>query len=285
MSTPATSPTASNPLWNRFGSYAVAVALAAFIALPLAWMVISSIKPADQLFSSPPRILADHWTINWYVTVFRDSGAAVFFWNSLVVGLSSTIFCLVIGTLAAYAITRFDFPGKSAFLIAALVTYMFPAIVLFVPIYMILNTLSLIDTRIGLVICHTILTFPFAVWMLKSFFETLPREIDEAAWVDGCSYLGTFIRIVLPLSLPGIFSVAIFVFVLSWNEFLFASIVMTSSDLKTVPVGISEFITSFDIRWGEIMALGTLATVPVVVLFSLVQRYFLRGVLSGAVKG
>lgn len=274
-----------NSFWNRFSSYAVAVGLAAFIALPLAWMVLSSIKPADQLFSSPPRILADRWTISWYVTVFRDSGAGGFFWNSLVVGLSATALCLVIATLAAYAITRFEFPGKSMFLTAALVTYMFPAIVLFVPIYMILSTLSLIDTRTGLVICHTILTFPFAVWMLKSFFETLPRDIDEAAWVDGCSYLGTFVRIVLPLSLPGIFSVAIFVFVLSWNEFLFASIVMTSSNLKTVPVGISEFITSFDVRWGEIMALGTLATVPVVVLFSLVQRYFLRGVLSGAVKG
>lgn len=270
---------------QRVVSYATALPLAAIIALPLLWMLISSLKPATELFSSPPRILADHWTSDWYISVFRDAGAGLFFWNSLIVGLSATALCLAIGTLAAYGLTRFEFPGKRIFLAAALVTYMFPAIVLFVPIYLILSNLGLIDSRTGLVVCHTILTFPFAVWMLKSFFETLPREIDEAAWVDGSSYLRTFLFIVLPLSLPGIFSVAIFVFVLSWNEFLFASIVMTSAELKTVPVGISEFITSFDVRWGEIMALGTLATVPVVLLFLFVQRFFLRGVLSGAVKG
>lgn len=266
-------------------NYLVALPLAIFIALPLLWMVISSLKPAIELFSSPPEILPDSFTTHWYEVVFTRTNAGSFFLNSFIVGSIATLVCLTIGTLAAYAITRFDFPGKSVFLIAALVTYLFPAIVLFVPIYLTLNSLGLINTIPGLVICHTILTFPFAVWMLKSFFETLPREIDEAAWVDGSSYLGTFVKIVLPLSLPGIFSVGIFVFVLSWNEFLFASIVMTSAQMKTIPVGISEFITSFDVRWGEIMALGTLATVPVVVLFSMVQRFFLRGVLSGAVKG
>lgn len=266
-------------------NYLIALPLAVFIALPLGWMVISSVKPAQELFSSPPEIFPSSYTAEWYLTVFQSSGAGTFFWNSFVVGISSTLLCLVMGTLAAYAITRFHFPGKSLFLIAALVTYMFPAIVLFVPIYLILNSLGLIDTYLGLVICHTILTFPFAVWMLKSFFETLPKEVDEAAWVDGSSYLNTFLRIVLPLSLPGIFSVAIFVFVLSWNEFLFASIIMSSGSLKTVPVGISEFVTSFDIRWGEIMALGTLATLPVVIMFMMVQRFFLSGVLSGAVKG
>ena len=266
-------------------NYLIAVALACFIAIPLAWMVISSLKPAQELFSSPPEILPSRVTLDWYNAVFTSGNAASFFWNSFVVGASSTALCLAIGTLAAYAITRFQFPGKSLFLAAALVTYMFPAIVLFVPIYLTLNALGLIDTRLGLVICHTILTFPFAVWMLKSYFDTLPKEIDEAAWVDGCSYFLTFLRIALPLSLPGIFSVGIFVFVLSWNEFLFASIVMSSADLKTIPVGISEFVTSFDIRWGEIMAMGTLATLPVVVLFLLAQKHFLRGVLAGAVKG
>lgn len=266
-------------------NYLVAVPLTTFIALPLLWMVISSLKPADELFSSPPEILPERFTTHWYEVVFTGTNAGTFFWNSFVVGATSTLVCLIIGTLAAYAITRFNFPGKSAFLLAALVTYMFPAIVLFVPIYLTLNMLGLIDTWIGLVICHTILTFPFAVWMLKSFFDTLPKEIDEAAWVDGSSYLSTFIKIVLPLSLPGIFSVGIFVFVLSWNEFLFASIIMSSADTKTIPVGISEFITSFDVRWGEIMALGTLATLPVVIMFMFAQRFFLRGILSGAVKG
>ncbi len=266
-------------------NYIVALPLAAFIALPLLWMVVSSLKPAQELFTSPPRILPEQVTLQWYETIISNGSAPLFFWNSFVVGSISTVVCLFIGVLAAYAITRFDFPGRSAFLTAALVTYMFPAIVLFVPIYMTLNALELIDTRLGLIVCHCILTFPFAVWMLKSFFDGIPKEIDEAAWVDGASYLSTFVRIVLPLSLPGLFSVGIFVFVLSWNEFLFASIVMSSAEMKTIPVGISEFITSFDVRWGEIMAMGTLATIPVVVMFMVVQRYFLRGVLNGAIKG
>ncbi len=265
--------------------YIVVIPLTAFIAIPLMWMVLSSLKPAQELFSSPPEILPSQFTGLWYENIFGTSDAGTFFWNSFVVGGATTALCLSIGTLAAYSLTRFHFPGKTIFLVFALLIYMFPAIVLFVPIYLILNSLGLIDTRLGLVVAHTILTFPFAVWMLKSFFETLPKEVDEAAWVDGCSYFRTFFTIALPLSLPGIFSVGIFVFVLSWNEFLFASVVMTSGDLKTIPVGISEFVTSFDIRWGEIMAMGTLATLPVVVLFLLVQKFFLRGVLSGAVKG
>lgn len=274
----------SQPLRTTL-NYLVAVPLAAIIALPLLWMVISSLKPATELFTSPPQILPDTFTTHWYEQVFTSTGAGTFFWNSFIVGSISTMLCLTMGIFASYAITRFDFPGKRIFMVAALVTYMFPAIVLFVPIYLTLSSLGLINTHAGLVVCHTILSFPFAVWMLKSFFDTLPKEIDEAAWVDGASYFETFVRIVLPLSLPGIFSVGIFVFVLSWNEFLFASIVMSSASMKTIPVGISEFVTSFDVRWGEIMAMGTLATVPVIIMFMMVQRYFLRGVLAGAVKG
>lgn len=265
--------------------YTSTLLLAAFIGFPLLWMLISSFKPAAQLFVSPPQLLPTEFTLDWYRNLVHQSDAPTFFWNSLVVGMATTAICLVLGTLAGYAVTRFEFPGKGIFLVSALLSYVFPAIVLFVPIYMIINSLGLTDTLLGIVICHTILTFPFALWMLRSFFAAIPREIDEAAWVDGASFLRAFATIILPLVLPGIFSVGVFVFVLSWNEYLFASVLVTSNAHKTIPLGIAEFITSFDVRWGEIMAMGTLATVPVIVLFLSVQRYFLRGVLSGAVKG
>jgi ABC-type glycerol-3-phosphate transport system permease component len=265
--------------------YALTLLLAAFIGFPLLWMLISSLKPSAELFVSPPRLLPTEFTLEWYRNLVQQSDAPTYFWNSLVIGAATTVNCLTLGTLAGYAVTRFEFPGKSIFLVGALLSYVFPAIVLFVPIYMIINNLGLTDTLLGIVICHTILTFPFALWMLRSFFAAIPREIDEAAWVDGASFLRTFATIILPLALPGIFSVGVFVFVLSWNEFLFASVLVTSSAHKTIPLGIAEFITSFDVRWGEIMAMGTLATVPVIVLFLSVQRYFLRGVISGAVKG
>jgi multiple sugar transport system permease protein len=266
-------------------TYFVALVLVVFVGFPLLWMVLSSLKPSTELFVNPPRILPSEITFRWYANLVGSSDAVSLFKNSLVVGVSTTLICLMVGTLAAYGVTRFDFPGKRAFLIGALLSYVFPAIVLFISVYMIINSLGLIDTRLGLILCHCILTFPFALWMLKSFFEGVPREIDEAAWVDGASFLQTFVMVILPLSLPGIFSVAVFVFVLSWNEFLFASVMVTSGDLKTIPLGIAEFITSFDVRWGEIMAIGTLATVPVVILFLCVQRYFVSGVTSGAIKG
>ena len=266
-------------------AYVVSLLLVVLIGFPLLWMLVSSFKPAEQLFVSPPRLLPSTLTLDWYRNVMLQSDAPTYFRNSLVIGAATTAICLSIGTLAAYGATRFEFPGKRVFLIGALLSYVFPAIVLFVPIYMIINSLGLIDTLAGVVIAHTILTFPFALWMLRSFFIAIPREIDEAAWVDGASYFMTFVAIILPLALPGVFSVGVFVFVLSWNEYLFAGVLITSGSLKTIPVGISEFITSFDVRWGEIMAMGALATMPVIALFLSVQRFFLRGVIAGAIKG
>jgi len=275
----------SSSTFSKLATYAVALTLTLFVGFPLFWMVISSLKPSAELFVSPPRILPHEITFEWYRNLLGNSGSISLFRNSLVVGVSTTLICMTAGTLAAYSVTRFVYPGKRVFLVAALLSYMFPAVVLFISVYMIINSFGLVDTHLGLIICHCILTFPFALWMLKSFFEGIPCEIDEAAWVDGASFLRTFFTIIVPLALPGIFSVAVFVFVLSWNEFLFASVMITSGTLKTIPVGTAEFITSFDVRWGEIMAIGTLATVPVVILFLCVQRYFLSGVLSGAVKG
>ena len=266
-------------------AYVVSLLLVVFIGFPLLWMLVSSFKPAEQLFVSPPRLLPSTLTLDWYRNVMLQSDAPTYFRNSLVIGAATTAICLSIGALAAYGVTRFEFPGKRVFLIGALLSYVFPAIVLFVPIYMIINSLGLIDALAGVVIAHTILTFPFALWMLRSFFIAIPREIDEAAWVDGASYFMTFVAIILPLALPGVFSVGVFVFVLSWNEYLFAGVLITSGSLKTIPVGISEFITSFDVRWGEIMAMGALATMPVIALFLSVQRFFLRGVIAGAIKG
>jgi len=266
-------------------AYVVSLLLVVFIGFPLLWMLVSSFKPAEQLFVSPPRLLPSTLTLDWYRNVMLQSDAPTYFRNSLVIGAATTAICLSIGTLAAYGVTRFEFPGKRVFLFGALLSYVFPAIVLFVPIYMIINSLGLIDALAGVVIAHTILTFPFALWMLRSFFIAIPREIDEAAWVDGASYFLTFVAIILPLALPGVFSVGVFVFVLSWNEYLFAGVLITSGSLKTIPVGISEFITSFDVRWGEIMAMGALATMPIIALFLSVQRFFLRGVIAGAIKG
>jgi ABC-type glycerol-3-phosphate transport system permease component len=265
--------------------YAITLAIVAFVAVPLAWMAIASFTSAEQLFTSPPKLIPTEFTLDWYRSVVATSDAPRFFFNSFVIALSTTAICMVIGVLSAYGTSRFDFPGKRIFLFGALASYLFPAILLFLPLYLILSSLGLADSLAGITVAHIVITFPFAVWMLRSYFVALPKELDEAAWVDGASYLRTLVSIVLPVTLPGLFSTAIFVFVLSWNEFLLASVIAGSTHNKTITVGIAEYITSFDVRWGEIMTLGTIATIPVVILFLIVQRYFLKGVLEGAVKG
>jgi len=266
-------------------TYAIAAVLVFGVGFPLLWMVLSSLRPPTELFTSPPRLFGSALTLQWYGAVVQAADTPRMFLNSVVIALATTLLCVTVGSFAAYSVTRFDFPGKHVFMVGALISYVFPAIVLFVPVYLVLNAIGLVDTLVGIVLCHTLLTFPLAVWMLRAFFLSIPKDIDEAAWMDGASLLRTFFAVILPLTLPGIFSVGVFVFVLSWNEFLFASVLAGSVANKTLPVGISEYITSFDVRWGEIMALGTLTTVPVVVLFLAVQKYFLRGVLAGAVKG
>ena len=275
----------SHSLGGLLLHYAATLLVVVFVAFPLIWMAVASVTPATELFKSPPALLPSEITLTWYRETWQASDAPRYFLNSLVIGLSTTAVCMIIGILSAYATTRFEFPGKKLFLISALASYVFPAILLFLPLYLILNTFGLTDSLVGVIVAHIVVSFPFAVWMLRSFFLAIPRELDEAAWVDGASYMRTLVSVVLPVSMPGLFSTAIFVFVLSWNEYLFASVIAGSADNKTITVGIAEFITSFDVRWGNIMALGTIATVPVVIMFMFVQRYFLRGVLEGAVKG
>lgn len=272
-------------VFDFLAHYGVTLLLVLFVAFPLTWMVIASLTPANELFTSPPKMLPSTLTLNWYRETWQASDAPTYFMNSLIIGLSTTAVCMIVGVLSAYATTRFDFPGKNLFLGAALASYVFPAILLFLPLYLILNALRLTDSLAGIIVAHIVVSFPFAVWMLRSFFQGVPRELDEAAWVDGASYLRTLVSVILPVCMPGLFSTAIFVFVLSWNEYLFASVIAGSAANKTITVGIAEFITSFDVRWGNIMALGTIATVPVVIMFMFVQKYFLKGALEGAVKG
>lgn len=271
--------------WRAGVAYAAMASLVFFVGFPLLWMVLSSLKPASELFTNPPTILPSRLTFEWYQAALFNSDAPTFFLNSFVIALATTGISMLVGTLGAYSLTRFDYPGRDTLLFSALLSYVFPSILLFVPIFLMLNFFNLIDTKAGLVAAHVIMTLPLALWMLRSFFVSIPKDLDEAAWVDGAGYFRTFYSIIIPLALPGLFSTAIFIFVLSWNEFLFASVIATSGSNKTLPVGITEFITSFDIRWGEIMALGTLTTVPVVAIFLVVQKYFLQGVTAGAIKG
>jgi ABC-type glycerol-3-phosphate transport system permease component len=260
------------------------LAVVVFAVGPLLWMVVSSLKPATELFTSPPALLPKALTAGWYVSVWTESDAPRWFFNSLVVAVVTTAINAVVGVLGAHGVARFRYPGRRAFVGMLLVGYMFPVILLLIPLYLLLESLRLLGTLAGVVLAHLVMTLPFSIWMMRSFIVTIPRELEQAALVDGCSEWGAFLRVTLPLCQVGLVATSLFAFVLSWNEYLLASVI-TSGGTKTLPVGIAGFVSAYDVHWGEIMALGTLVTVPIIVGFAIAQSYFEKGLLAGGVKG
>lgn len=262
----------------------VALALIVFFAVgPVLWMVMSSFRPAGELFQPHPSLVPSSMTLAWYREVSRTS-ALRWFANSFVVAVCTTAISLVIGTAAGYAVTRFTFPGRRILLACLGISYLFPAILLLVPLYLVLASVGLVGGLAGVVIAHLTITVPVTTWLMKSFVEAVPKELEEAAWVDGLGYLRGFLRITLPLLRTGLATTALFSYILSWDEYLLASVI-SQGDNMTAPVGMAGLVTSFDIRWGAIMALSTLVTIPVLVLFFVLQRYFEKGLTIGGVKG
>jgi multiple sugar transport system permease protein len=263
----------------------VGLALVVFFAVgPLLWMVASSFRPAEDLFQDPPVIFSGEVTLDWYEEVLGRSEVVLWFSNSLTIALLTTVFSVVLGTLGGYAIARFAFPGKRPFMGALLMSYLFPAILLLLPMYLLLSMLDLIGTIAGVVLAHLAITLPLSIFLMASFASAVPRELEEAALIDGTSLFGAFLRIAVPLMRTGIATTCLFAFILSWDEYLFASAIAQGRAM-TVPVALAGFVTSFDIRWGAIMALSTLVTLPIVLLFAFLQRYFEKGITAGSVKG
>lgn len=254
------------------------------ILFPVYWMVISSLKTPDDLFSIPPKLLPAQMTLESYENVIINSDIPRYLLNSFIIATLTTLVALLICVLAAYSFTRFEYPGKHLTLMAMLFSYIIPPVLLFLPFYIILSKLGLINTYIGIIVAHLTLVTPFLLWQLMPFFKSIPRSLEEAAMIDGASIYQVLLKIVLPLAVPGIVSSGIFAFTLSWNEYLYASVIMNGEAHRTLPIGISAFVSSHDIRWGSIMASSVLAAIPVVIIFRIIQNYFIEGMTAGAVK-
>lgn len=257
----------------------------ALVGFPLFWMVMSSFKPPTELFKMPPTIVPQNFSFEWYREAFSNSIVVRYFLNSLIVATVTSILVIIIATFGAYSLTRFRFFGRKAITMAVLSAYCIPPIMLMIPLYRIIASFQLKASLFGVIIGHMTVTFPFAIWLLIAFFRSIPREIEEAALVDGGSDLTVFYKIILPLCIPGILSTGILVFILSWNEYLLASVLVSQDTMKTLTVGLANYISSVEINWGVIMALGTATTIPVVLMFTAIQRYFVEGLTAGAVKG
>ncbi len=262
--------------------------LGVFTVVPLYAMVTSSLKPLSDVqgtFTWWPT----HLTLDPFIDMWSTVPLARYFVNSLVICSCATIASVVLAIVAAFAVSRFSFRGRTVFTTTVLSTQMFPGILFLLPLFLIFVNINsatgiqLVGSQIGLIITYLTFTLPFSVWMLVGYFDSIPRELDEAAMVDGCGPLGALWRIVLPAARPGVIAVAIYSFMTSWGEVLFAS-VMTTDENRTLAVGLRQYSTQTNIYWNQIMAASLVVSIPVVIGFLLVQRHFVAGVTAGAVK-
>ena len=254
------------------------------VVAPFYYVVTSSIKAPQEIISRVPTLIPQSFTWQHYAKLFRSSAFPTYLLNSVIVATSSMLICVILSTLAAYGLYRLRLPGNQMLFRIILVTYAFPGVLLLIPLYGMLSAMGLIDSRLALVIVNVTFTAPFAVWMLQAFFTTIPLELEEAAALDGASRLVALVRVVLPLAAPGVASVAIFAFITSWTEYMFASVLIISDANRTVPVGLAGIIGQYQVDWGLLLAGATVTMVPVLLLFSLVGRNFVEGLTAGAVK-
>ncbi|MCX6043761.1 MAG: carbohydrate ABC transporter permease [Chloroflexi bacterium] len=263
--------------------FGVVAAVWIFYFFPIYWMVTASFKTRVDIFAIPPK-----WffipTLQYYLQSFSNPEFLKAVQNSLLITGATVVLSLFLGGWAAYAFARLRFKGSTALSFSLIIARMMPPIVFIVPLFLMLNMLKLRNTYTGLILIFTTFNLPFTVWMLKSFFEEVPIELEEAAWIDGASRLQALGRIILPLIAPGLAATAVFAALLAWNEFLFA-LLLGGPDTTTLPVYLSSFIGERDVEWGAIMATAVLTVVPPTILVMLVQRNLIKGLTLGAVKG
>jgi len=258
---------------------------------PYLWLIISSLSYRIDLLQTPLHWIPQRITLENYQELFIGSGGAnmnanLFLQalkNTSIVAFSATFICLVLGVFSAYALARLKFPGSNASVALMMGAQMLPPIAIVIPVYVLLRGFNLLDTRTGLVLIYLSFILPLVVWLMRSYFASIPSELEDAARIDGCSRIGALFRIILPLSGPGLVSVAVFAFIAAWNEYLYAFI-LTTADAKTLPVLIGEFSTKLGLEYLRIAAAGVLASLPPVILALVFQRFIMRGLTAGAVK-
>jgi multiple sugar transport system permease protein len=265
--------------------YAAATAALVIALAPVYWLVTISLKREIDQFAYPPEWIGFRATLQHYTEAFSGGSFAAYFTNSVLLAAISTAAALLIGVPAAYGLARFDGRWRDRVADWILSTRMLPPIVTIVPLFLMLREARLLNSLAGLAIVYTGFNLPFVVWMMRGFFDEVPREIEEAAMLDGETRAGAMLRVVLPLVRPGLAATAVFCLVVAWNEFLFALILTQTEAAMTLPVGIASRVTQYEIKWGAMSAAGVVAMLPVLVFASAAQRYLVRGLSLGAVKG
>ena len=266
-------------------AYAVLLALLLVVVFPFYWMFVTSLKSEEQMRSLASMFWPSPAVGDNYRQLLGKTDFGAWYGNSIVVAVSSTLVATAIGTLGAYALARLRFFGRAFMASATLITYLVPPSILFIPLYAQIRNLGLADSLTGLIAAYPSFTVPFVTWLLMGYFESIPEELEEAAMIDGATRFGAFRRVILPLAAPGVLAAARFAFTQAWNEFLYALVFITNVKLRTLPVGLSTFITGDVYGWGFLMAGAVLTTLPVIAAYIYLQKYMVEGLTAGSVKG
>lgn len=263
----------------------LALGVTGILGFPLYWMITTSFQAKAMTYVYPPELVAASPQFTNYIGAFAGKPVGTWLMNSGMVAVTTTVAAILVSVFAAYSLSRFRFRGRTALAVFILSSQMFPATLFIIPYYSVMQKLGLVDTLYGLGMTYTSFSVPLCVWMMKGFFDSIPKEIEEAAEIDGCSKVETLFRIVLPLSLAGIVATALFAFITAWQEFMFARTLMTSMDKWTAAVGVASLRGEYETYWNDIMAAAVVFALPVVIVFVFVERYLVSGMTAGAVKG
>jgi len=266
---------------RSLGAHIILLHFVALTLLPLVWILDMALSPGNALGGS----LGGPYTGEHFSNMFGSEAFWTWMRNSLIVSLGTTIMGLLVAIPAGYAFSRYKFTGRDVSMFAFLLVQMFPGIIILVPYFLVMKTLGLLNSHLGLILAYCVTALPLCVWMLKGFFDTVPRELEEAALLDGCNQFQVFTKVVLPLSLPAVAVTALFSFLAAWNEFLLALTFNTSNDMYTLPVGLASMISSTGQAWGDFAAASLLVSLPVALLFLFFQKFLIEGLSAGGVKG
>jgi len=267
------------------GKYAALALYLAFALFPLYWLLKIAVTPDALIYTEGTRLVPSAFSWTNFSAVLFATDFLSYFGNSLVVSLGTAFFTTLIAAGAGYAFSRFVFAGKRIIIAIMLITQMFPLLMIIAPIYKIVADLGLLNSLTSLIVVYTAFNIPFATFLMQSFFDGIPKDLEEAAMMDGCSRFQALGKVVFPLTLPGLGATLGFVFTAAWSELLFALMLISKNDAMTFPVGLLTFVSKFSVDWGQMMAAGVLALIPSCLFFIFIQRYLVQGLTSGAVKG
>jgi multiple sugar transport system permease protein len=275
-----------NSVLRRIAFNLFAWGVVLIVAFPLVWMVLTSVKPQFELFRNPPTFLPETITFEHYHRLLAETPFLTYMRNSLILGFATTALVIVVATLGAHSLVRFRYPGRERLAQLVLFTYLLPSVVLVLPLYLMMVKIGVANSLLSLVIAYTTFALPYALWLLRSFMQGIPDDLEAAALIDGASRMEAFFDVILPQALPGIISTALFTFILSWNEYLFALVLVNTDAARPLTTGVMNMLVSaFNIEWSLLMAAAVMMSLPLIVIFAFLQKYLTRGFGAGGVKG